>query len=185
MVQAVTCQGIHAWQDDSAQAWVPAQPNPAQGLHVVVYDYGAKRNILRHLSAYGLKLSLVPAATPAKVVLALNPQGICLSNGPGDPLGLPYAIQAVQELLESGRPILGICLGHQLLGLALGGRTRRLKFGHHGSNHPVQDLRSAKVLVTAQNHNYHVEIESLDRSQVEITHVSLNDGTLEGRASAR
>jgi len=145
----------------------------------VVYDFGAKRNILRHLAARGARVTVVPAHTPAADVLALRPDGVVLSNGPGDPAGLPYAVQATREILDRGLPTLGICLGHQLLGLALGGQTRRLKFGHHGGNHPVQDVRTGRVWITAQNHNYFVDADTLS-SAVEITHVSLNDGSLEG-----
>jgi len=147
--------------------------------HIVVYDFGAKRNILRHLAARGARVTVVPAHTPAADVLALRPDGVVLSNGPGDPAGLPYAVQATREILDRGLPTLGICLGHQLLGLALGGQTRRLKFGHHGGNHPVQDVRTGRVWITAQNHNYFVDADTLS-SAVEITHVSLNDGSLEG-----
>jgi anthranilate/para-aminobenzoate synthase component II len=125
-------------------------------------------------------VTVVPADTPAKEVLALNPDGVFLSNGPGDPEGLPYAVEAVRALLDSNIPILGICLGHQLLGMAMGGRKRRLKFGHHGGNHPVQHLPSGKVLITAQNHNYFIETDSLDPAKVEITYLSLNDNSLEG-----
>jgi carbamoyl-phosphate synthase small subunit len=147
---------------------------------VIAYDFGIKENILRHLSAMGANVTVVPANTTAEEVLALNPDGIFLSNGPGDPAGLPYASEAVRKLIESETPIFGICLGHQLIGRALGGQTARLKFGHHGGNHPVQDLRSKQVYVTAQNHNYMVVPESLNPDEVEVTHLSLNDGSLEG-----
>jgi carbamoyl-phosphate synthase small subunit len=123
---------------------------------------------------------VVPADTTAKAALALHPDGVFLSNGPGDPEGLPYAVEAVKELLDANIPILGICLGHQLLGMAVGGRKRRLKFGHHSGNHPVQHLPSGKVLITAQNHNYFIETGSLDPAKVEITYLSLNDNSLEG-----
>jgi carbamoyl-phosphate synthase small subunit len=146
----------------------------------VAYDYGIKRNILRHLAAYGARITVVPADTSAEETLALKPDGVFLSNGPGDPEGLPYAVEAVRALLDSDIPILGICLGHQLVGMALGGRKRRLKFGHHGGNHPVKHLPSGKVLITAQNHNYFIETDSLDPAKVEITYVSLNDNSLEG-----
>ena len=128
----------------------------------MAYDFGIKRNILRHLASFGARVTVVPADTSAKEVLALNPDGIFLSNGPGDPAGLPYAVETVQRLLESGIPILGICLGHQLIGRALGADTHRLKFGHHGGNHPVQHLPSGQVLITAQNHNYCVTEGDLD-----------------------
>jgi carbamoyl-phosphate synthase small subunit len=143
-------------------------------------DYGVKRNILRHLSAGGARLTVLPAWTTAAEALALHPDGIFLSNGPGDPAGLPYAVEAVRGLVESGLPVFGICLGHQLIGRALGGTTGRLKFGHHSGNHPVRDCRGGKTLITAQNHNYAVDLTSLDAARVEVTHLSLNDGTLEG-----
>ena len=181
-VKEVTCPNFYAWEGDPGDKWV--QPSitapPALSIHIVAYDYGIKRNILRHLASYGAHVTVVPADTPAKEVLALNPDGVFLSNGPGDPEGLPYAVEAVRALLDSNIPILGICLGHQLLGMAVGGRKRRLKFGHHGGNHPVQHLPSGKVLITAQNHNYFIETDSLDPAKVEITYLSLNDGSLEG-----
>ena len=153
---------------------------PLPAAHVLLYDFGAKRNIARHLAAAGLRVTVVPAGTPAADVLAMQPNGVMLSNGPGDPAGLPYAVEATRQLIDAGVPIFGICLGHQLIGRALGGTTSRLKFGHHGGNHPVQDLRSRAVAITAQNHNYQVDIASLDPAEVEITHLSLNDGSLEG-----
>jgi len=182
MVREVTCAGPYRWACDAGDHWVKPSviSHRPSAVHVVAYDFGCKRNILRHLAAIGARITVVPADTPAAGVLALAPDGIVLSNGPGDPASLPYAVDAVTGLLDAGVPILGICLGHQLLGLALGGRTGRLKFGHHGANHPVQDLRTGRVLITAQNHNYCVDPASLDRAAVEITHVSLNDGSLEG-----
>jgi carbamoyl-phosphate synthase small subunit len=125
-------------------------------------------------------VTVVPAVTRASDVVALQPDGIVLSNGPGDPAGLPYAVEAVRQLLQTDVPVFGICLGHQLIGMALGGTTARLKFGHHGGNHPVQDVRTRQVLITAQNHNYTVTLPSLDLDQLVVTHLSLNDGTLEG-----
>ena len=178
-VRAVSCPVPYTWQPDTGQAeWVGLAPN--QDLHIAAYDFGIKRNILRHLSAGGARVSVLPAWTTAAEALALRPHGIFLSNGPGDPAGLPYAVEAIQGLLDSGLPIFGICLGHQLIGRALGGHTGRLKFGHHAGNHPVRDCQSGLALITAQNHNYAVELESLDPRQVEATHLSLNDGTLEG-----
>jgi carbamoyl-phosphate synthase small subunit len=150
------------------------------GLKVVLYDYGAKRNILRQLAAFGADVSVVPADMPAEQALAMKPDGIMLSNGPGDPAGLPYAVEIVRKLVDSGTPIFGICLGHQLIGLSLGGKTSRLRFGHHGGNHPVQNVQTGRIYITAQNHNYMVLPESLDLENVEVTHVSLNDGSLEG-----
>ena len=199
MVMEVTCDEAYHWVDDEGSKWVKENSelrmqNAEQqaddknssffiqhsAFHVVAYDFGIKENILRHLSARGANVTVVPANTTAEEVLALNPDGVFLSNGPGDPAGLPYASEAVRKLIESETPIFGICLGHQLIGRALGGETARLKFGHHGGNHPVQDLRSKQVYVTAQNHNYMVVPESLDPDQVEVTHLSLNDGSLEG-----
>ena len=147
--------------------------------HVVAYDFGVKRNILRILSDLDCRLTVVPAKTTAEEVLGLNPDGIFLSNGPGDPEPCDYAITAITELLESGLPIFGICLGHQLLGLAAGAKTTKMKFGHHGGNHPVQDLATGQVLITSQNHGFAVDEESLP-DNVEATHRSLFDGTLQG-----
>ncbi|MGB8523667.1 MAG: glutamine-hydrolyzing carbamoyl-phosphate synthase small subunit [Candidatus Acidiferrales bacterium] len=146
---------------------------------VVAYDFGIKQNILRLLVDYGCDVTVVPAQTSAEDVLALEPQGVFLSNGPGDPEPIGYAVGNIRKML--GRvPIFGICLGHQLCGLALGGRTFKLKFGHHGSNHPVQNLRTRKVEITSQNHGFCVDPDSLPASEVEITHVNLNDHTNEG-----
>ena len=124
---------------------------------VVAYDFGMKHNILRRLASHNLRLAVVPADMPAEEVLALDPDGIFLSNGPGDPAGVPYAAKEVARLLESGRPMFGICLGHQIIGLALGAETFKLKFGHHGGNQPVSDVDSANIQITAQNHNYAVD----------------------------
>jgi len=190
MVKEVTCPEPYHWDPDEGQKkWVapltsPHVPEKNEGnegeVNVVLYDFGAKRNIVRHLSAMGANVTIVPADTPAEDVLAMHPDGVMLSNGPGDPAGLSNAVEAVRKLIDSNLPIFGICLGHQLIGLALGGKTGRLKFGHHGGNHPVQDLRNKKVYVTAQNHNYVVLPESLDQDEIEVTHLSLNDGSLEG-----
>ena len=155
----------------------------APKFHVVAYDFGVKRNILRMLASRGCKVTVVPAQTPAAEVLKHKPDGIFLSNGPGDPEPVAYAIDAIKRLLESGVPIFGICLGHQLLGLALGGKTFKLKFGHHGANHPVKDLATGKIEITSQNHGFCVDIDSLPK-EVRTTHVNLNDGTSEGMAHA-
>ncbi|WP_295799433.1 glutamine-hydrolyzing carbamoyl-phosphate synthase small subunit [uncultured Microbulbifer sp.] len=158
------------------------KPAPAaQPYKVVAYDYGVKRNILRMLVDRGCDITVVPAETPASEVLAMKPDGVFLSNGPGDPEPCDYAIAAIKEILDTGLPTYGICLGHQLLGLAVGGKTAKMKFGHHGGNHPVQDLRSGKVMITAQNHGFAVDVDSLPEN-VEITHKSLFDGTLQGIA---
>ncbi|NPV41137.1 MAG: glutamine-hydrolyzing carbamoyl-phosphate synthase small subunit [Anaerolineae bacterium] len=179
MVREVTCQAPYDWPGDAGSAWVMAEGN-ASTSRIVAYDFGIKENILRHLAAGGARVTVVPAATPAREALAFHPDGVFLSNGPGDPSGLPYLVDIVRELLDSGVPLFGICLGHQLIGRALGAGTRRLAFGHHGGNHPVQHLPSGKVLITAQNHNYCVAPEDLDPAEVEITYKSLNDGSLEG-----
>ena len=151
----------------------------AARFDVTVYDYGVKYNILRHLVSAGCRVHVVPGSTPAATVLERRPDGVVLSNGPGDPAALSAIVREVKQLLGKA-PILGICLGQQLLGQALGGKTFKLRFGHHGSNHPVKDLRTGKVEITTQNHGFCVDADSLDRSKVEITHVNLNDNTLEG-----
>lgn len=187
MVKEVTCEEIYHWVDDAGSKWV-ARPDNSKldnrrsnnEYRIVAYDFGIKENILRHLSSYGANVTVVPADTTAKEVLALNPDGVFLSNGPGDPAGLPYAVEAVSGLMESGVPIFGICLGHQLIGRALGADTHKLKFGHHGGNHPVQYLPSSEVLITAQNHNYCVTEGDLNKDEVEITYKSLNDDSVEG-----
>jgi carbamoyl-phosphate synthase small subunit len=148
-------------------------------FHVVAYDYGVKRNILRMLVSRGCRLTVVPAQTPAAAVLALAPDGIFLSNGPGDPEPCDYAIAAIREFLERGIPTFGICLGHQLMALASGARTVKMKFGHHGANHPVKDLDSGQVLISSQNHGFAVDAESLP-ANLRATHVSLFDGSLQG-----
>ncbi len=150
--------------------------------HVVAIDYGIKRNILRSLASLGTELTIMPASTPAEDILALDPDGIFLSNGPGDPAATgSFAVPEIQKLLESGKPIFGICLGHQMLALALGARTEKMKFGHHGANHPVKDLATGKVEITSQNHGFSVDKESLPEG-VDVTHISLFDGSLEGIA---
>ena len=147
--------------------------------HVVAYDFGIKRNILRVLSDLQCRMTVVPATTPASEVMALGPDGVFLSNGPGDPEPCDYAIAAIQEILDSVVPVFGICLGHQLLALATGAKTVKMKFGHHGANHPVQDIRSGRVMITSQNHGFAVAAESLPEG-VEITHKSLFDGSVQG-----
>jgi carbamoyl-phosphate synthase small subunit len=154
---------------------------PLPDLHVVAYDFGIKHNILRMLAREACRVTVVPAETSAEDVLALNPDGIFLSNGPGDPEPVTYAQENIRKL-AGRRPMFGICLGHQLIGLALGGKTYKLKFGHHGGNHPVQQTQTGKVEITAHNHNYAVDPDSINQSEVELTHVDLNDNTLEGLA---
>ncbi len=157
--------------DQDAQAREP--------LHVVAYDFGIKSNILRMLTREGCRVTVVPAETTAEDVLSLKPDGVFLSNGPGDPEPVDYAVRAIRKFM--GRvPVFGICLGHQLTGLALGGKTYKLKFGHHGGNHPVQNKITGKVEITAHNHNFAVDPDSINVNEVELTHVDLNDQTLEG-----
>ena len=148
-------------------------------FHVVAYDFGAKRNILRMLVDRGCKLTVVPAQTPASEVLAMNPDGIFLSNGPGDPEPCDYAITAIKEFLETEIPVFGICLGHQLLGLASGAKTVKMKFGHHGANHPVKDFARDVVMITSQNHGFAVDEDTLP-SNLTVTHKSLFDDSLQG-----
>jgi carbamoyl-phosphate synthase small subunit len=161
----------------------PAKPpiRANQRLHVVAYDFGIKRNILRLLADGGCRMTVVPAQTSAEEVLALEPDGVFLSNGPGDPEPCSYAIQATQRFLETDLPVFGICLGHQILGLAAGARTVKMKFGHHGANHPVQDLESGRVFITSQNHGFAVDEETLPKGVI-ATHRSLFDGSLQGLA---
>jgi len=189
LVQEVTCQEPYNWVDGTRVEWqpVPAGGEPAavgdapmnDAPLVVAYDFGIKHNILRRLTSHGLRLTVVPANTSAEDVLAMAPNGIFLSNGPGDPAGVPYASEAMRELLQSDIPTFGICLGHQIIGRALGGETYKLKFGHHGSNQPVSDCDTTNVQITAQNHNYAVDNAGLPEN-VEITHRNLNDETVEG-----
>ena len=153
----------------------------AERFHVVAYDFGVKRNILRMLAERGVKLTVVPAQTSAAEVLAMNPDGVFLSNGPGDPEPCDYAIAAIREFLERGVPTFGICLGHQLLALASGAKTLKMKFGHHGANHPVKDMDTGQVLITSQNHGFAVDADTLP-ANLRATHVSLFDGSLQGIA---
>src|SRR5690606_4159580 len=153
-------------------------PPPRERLHVVAYDFGAKRNILRCLVDLNCRVTVVPASTPAEAALALSPDGIFLSSGPGDPAAVTYAVKTIRDLVGK-KPLFGICLGHQLLALALGGRTYKLKFGHRGLNQPVKDLKTGRVEITTQNHGFVVDVESL-RGIASTTHLHLNDGTSEG-----
>jgi len=167
-------EGCWRWQSPRAGLKRSMDSSPS----VVVYDFGVKRNILRHLFDAGFEITVVPAQTPAEAVLEINPHAILLSNGPGDPQTVDYVIKNTKKLINK-KPILGICLGHQILGLAMGGRTYKLKFGHHGGNHPVMDISTGKVEITAQNHNYCVDMMSL-KGQAVLTHKNLYDGTEEG-----
>jgi carbamoyl-phosphate synthase small subunit len=184
LVAEVTCERSYQWLDPVAHAWVREMPehkdwpSHEQIFHVVAYDCGIKRNILRQLVSSGCRVTVVPASTPAQEALALQPDGVFLSNGPGDPEMVPYTIASVRELVGQV-PIFGICLGHQVLGLAMGGRKYKLKFGHHGSNHPVKDLSTGCIAITAQNHNFVIDVDTI-QDQVELTHVNLYDGTVEG-----
>ena len=187
-VREVSTPEVYRWDptDELSKPWTIANGNgggnkpnlPTIRFQIAAYDYGIKRNILRLLRQKGFGVTVVPASTTAEDVLALNPDGIFLSNGPGDPAALPYAHKTVQDLMGK-KPIFGICLGHQILGFAFGGSTFKLKFGHRGANQPVKDLRSGRVAITAQNHGFAVDPKSLP-NEIEVTHVNLNDGTVEG-----
>jgi len=181
LVREVTCETPYTWALGEWQwpAGSPPHPPPAEArCRIVAYDFGMKRNILRKLVHAGCDVTIVPAHTTAAEALQLHPDGIFLSNGPGDPEGVPYAIEAVRQLIGV-KPIFGICLGHQILGLALGGKTYKLKFGHRGGNQPVMHLPTHKVEITAQNHGFAVDADSLP-PEIEVTHLNLNDRTVEG-----
>ena len=179
LAQEVTCAEAYEWTQGEWQLGKGYSIIDNPEFHVIAYDFGVKHNILRMLAERGCKLTVVPAKTSAEAVLALNPDGIFLSNGPGDPEPCDYAIQAIQTLLQSKKPLFGICLGHQLLGLAVGGKTKKMSFGHHGANHPVQDLASQKVLITSQDHGFEVDEHSLPKN-VRIIHRSLFDNSVQG-----
>jgi len=181
LAKVVSCKAPYDWTASTWALGAGYRPPPNPRFHVVAYDYGIKHNILRMLSSRGCRLTVVPAQTPAKQALAYKPDGIFLSNGPGDPEPCDYAITAIREFLSVGVPTFGICLGHQLLGLAVGGKTLKMKFGHHGANHPVLDKDTGQVLITSQNHGFAVDPSTLP-STAHITHVSLFDGTLQGFA---
>jgi carbamoyl-phosphate synthase small subunit len=181
LAKVVSCKEPYDWTASTWSLDVGYAAPPSSRFHVVAYDYGIKHNILRMLSARGCRLTVVPAQTPAKEALAYKPDGIFLSNGPGDPEPCDYAIAAIREFLKVSIPTFGICLGHQLLGLAVGGKTLKMKFGHHGANHPVLDKDTGQVLITSQNHGFAVDPSTLP-STAHITHVSLFDGTLQGFA---
>ena len=182
LAKEVTCEKAYEWRssvwtlDSDSHPEIPASQLP---YHVVAYDYGVKLNILRMLVARGCRLTVVPAQTPASEVLALNPDGVFLSNGPGDPEPCDYAIAAIKTVLETDIPVFGICLGHQLLALASGAKTVKMGHGHHGANHPVQDLKTGVVMITSQNHGFAVDEASLP-GNLRATHKSLFDGTLQG-----
>ncbi len=179
LAKAVSTKKSYQWND--GPVWHPAHRSarPQSRLHVVAYDYGIKRNILRILAEHGCRMTVVPAQTPADQVLAMNPDGIFLSNGPGDPEPCDYAIEAIRRFLETDIPIFGICLGHQLLGLASGAKTLKMKFGHHGANHPVLEIDSGRVFISSQNHGFAVDEATLPAT-LRPTHRSLFDGSLQG-----
>ena len=181
LAQEVSCTEPYEWSSGPWALGAGYQPVTDAKFRVVAYDYGIKHNILRLLAQRGCKLTVVPARTPAREVIALDPHGVFLSNGPGDPEPCEYAIAAIREFVERGMPTFGICLGHQLLGLASGARTVKMKFGHHGANHPVLDKDTGQVVITSQNHGFAVDPASLP-ANVRITHVSLFDGSLQGIA---
>ncbi len=179
LVKEVTSRAAYEWTESVWRRGEGYGPPPPSRFHVVAYDSGVKRNILRQLVALGCRVSVLPAFAPAEEALALRPDGLFLANGPGDPEGVPYLAEAVRRLV--GRlPVFGICLGHQILALALGARTYKLSFGHHGANHPVKDLATGRVEITSQNHGFAVDPDSARAVELEITHVNLNDGTCEG-----
>lgn len=187
LVRGVTCERAFAWKDVAAQNGaadqqafgIAPEQTATRRLRVAAYDFGVKYNILRRLDAYGCDVHVFPATAPPSDLLAIQPHGLFLSNGPGDPAALDYAIANVRELTTTGLPMFGICLGHQVLGLAVGARTFKLKFGHRGANHPVKDLESGKIEITSQNHGFAVDPESLPAG-IKVTHVNLYDGTVEG-----
>lgn len=187
LVQGVTCDSAFEWREypgrvgdaDHAEFGIPPEARATRRLRVAAYDFGVKYNILRRLDAYGCDVHVFPASAPASELRKIEPDGIFLSNGPGDPAALPYAISNVRELVNADVPMFGICLGHQILGLAVGGKTFKLKFGHRGANHPVKEHQSGKVEITSQNHGFAVDPQSLP-SDVAVTHTNLYDGTVEG-----
>lgn len=179
LAKTVTCQKSYVWNEGEWALENGYQSACSQHFRVVAFDFGIKRNILRKLAQRGCNVTVVPAQTSAEEIVALKPDGVFLSNGPGDPEPCDYAINATRALLDRNVPLFGICLGHQLLALASGARTVKMKFGHHGANHPVQDVQSGKVFITSQNHGFAVDMDTLPES-ARITHVSLFDGSLQG-----
>jgi carbamoyl-phosphate synthase small subunit len=181
LAQVVTCDQVHEWEEGEWRLGKGYGSRDEDRFHVVAYDYGVKRNILRMLASRGCRLTVVPAKTSAADVLAMNPDGVFLSNGPGDPEPCDYAIAAIRDIVGRRVPTFGICLGHQLLALASGAKTLKMKFGHHGANHPVKDLESGRVAITSQNHGFAVDAATLP-GNLKATHVSLFDGSLQGMA---
>uniref|UniRef100_A0A1J3CRW5 Carbamoyl phosphate synthase small chain, chloroplastic n=1 Tax=Noccaea caerulescens TaxID=107243 RepID=A0A1J3CRW5_NOCCA len=179
LISGVSCKSPYEWVDKTNPEWdFNTDSRDGKSFKVIAYDFGIKQNILRRLSSYGCQITVVPSTFPASEALKMNPDGILFSNGPGDPSAVPYAVETVKELLGKV-PVYGICMGHQLLGQALGGNTFKMKFGHHGGNHPVRNNRTGQVEISAQNHNYAVDPASLPGG-VEVTHVNLNDGSCAG-----
>lgn len=179
LAKVVSTTSNYQWSEGTWSLGQGFKPAPEKKYKVVAYDFGVKRNILRILVDYGCDITVVPAQTPAADVLAMKPDGVFLSNGPGDPEPCDYAIAAIKEIVETALPVFGICLGHQLLALASGARTKKMKFGHHGANHPVQDLQTKQVMITSQNHGFAVDDDSLPET-VLATHRSLFDDSLQG-----
>ena len=181
LAKVVSCTKSYQWNQSEWALGEGYRTQATTKYHVVAYDYGVKHNILRMLASRNCKLTVLPAQATAEEALALKPDGVFLSNGPGDPEPCDYAVAAIGKLLDAGMPTFGICLGHQLLGLASGGKTVKMKFGHHGANHPVQDLETGRVMITSQNHGFAVDAKTLP-ANVKVTHVSLFDGSLQGFA---
>eukprot|EP00244_Chara_vulgaris_P014422 TRINITY_DN9013_c1_g1_i1.p1 TRINITY_DN9013_c1_g1~~TRINITY_DN9013_c1_g1_i1.p1 ORF type:complete len:328 (-),score=39.51 TRINITY_DN9013_c1_g1_i1:406-1389(-) len=182
LITGVSCTEPYEWKENTTEQWefspfVPDE-NSSPKFHVVAYDFGIKRNIMRRLISHGCRITVVPSMTTAEEVMAMNPDGILFSNGPGDPSAVPYAVESAKKLVGKV-PVFGICMGHQVLGQAFGGQTFKLKFGHHGGNHPVRHEPTGRIEISSQNHNYAVDISTLPEG-VEITHVNLNDGTCAG-----
>jgi carbamoyl-phosphate synthase small subunit len=182
LISQVTCTEPYEWKDITISEWefslAVKSRNGTEPFHVVAYDFGIKHNILRRLASFGCKITVVPADYPAEKVLEMNPDGIFLSNGPGDPSAVPYAVENTRRVLGH-KPVFGICMGHQLLGQAFGGTTFKLKFGHHGANHPIRHTPTGRIEISSQNHNFAVDQESLPPG-IDITHINLNDGTCAG-----
>jgi carbamoyl-phosphate synthase small subunit len=183
LASVVTCETQYQWVDPewtlNSSAGLKKPDSNATRKKVVAYDFGVKHNILRMLVSRGCEVTVVPARTPFEKVLEQSPDGVFLSNGPGDPEPCDYAIHAIQKLLDENLPIFGICLGHQLLALASGAKTQKMKFGHHGANHPVKDVQSGRVFITSQNHGFQVDVNTLPET-LKVTHLSLFDGSLQG-----
>ncbi|MGB8408506.1 MAG: glutamine-hydrolyzing carbamoyl-phosphate synthase small subunit [Gallionella sp.] len=179
LAKEVSCTKCYAWTQREWELGVGYPETEHTKFHVVAYDFGMKRNILRMLTERGCRITVVPAQTSAKEVLAMEPDGVFLSNGPGDPEPCDYAIKATKKFIDAGVPLFGICLGHQIMGLAVGAKTMKMKFGHRGANHPVQDMQTRRVMITSQNHGFAVDAATLPKN-ARVTHVSLFDGTLQG-----